>query len=261
MKHLQVIHNEKCLSLQPVKKVEIYSFFDPFCKDCWELKAVLRKLQIEYSQYVEIKQILLPTLRVLTKCQAQSTTEDDNIALAYKAAELQGRKKAGMFLRFVQNEIMPKQDIITRELIMDCAQKARLDIETFQTDIKSVHVTNSLKVDQHISREMEVTMSPTLVFFNENFEDDGLKVEGIQQYAIYTYIINEMISHTIEKELPPKIDEYIIENELVSESELEIIYEWPKNVLSRELKKLKLMNKIEAVTYHTGQYWRKKEAM
>lgn len=256
MKQFQVIQCESTTNLQPLKKVEIYSFFDPFSKECWALKPLLRKLQIEYSQYVEVKQILLPTLRILTKCQAQSTTGDDNIALAYKAAELQGRKKAVQFLTFIQNKIMPKQDIITRELIISCAQQAKLDIDTFLSDMKSVHVTNSLKIDQHIAREMEVTTSPTLVFFNENFEDDGLKVEGSQAYAIYTYIINELLEQVIEKELPPRLELYIQENQLVSEEELSIIYEWPKPVLSRELKKLQLLKKIESVTYNGVQFWR-----
>ncbi|TDM13331.1 DsbA family protein [Macrococcus bovicus] len=259
MKPLQLIECQTNIPLQPLKKIEIYSFFDPFCKDSWELKSILRKLQIEYNPYIEIKHILLPTLRILTKCQAQSTTEDDNIALAYKAAELQGRKKAAMFLRYLQNETMTKNDIITRELLMQSAAKAQLDLDTFAEDIRSIHVTNSLKVDQHIAREMEVTMSPTLVFFNENYEDDGLKVEGVQPYAIYTYIINELIEMDIEKELPPTIYDYIAQNELVSETELDIIYEWPKKILDRELKKLKLMSLIEEVNYNDNKYWRKTE--
>lgn len=258
MKQFQVLDNN-VINLQPLKKVEIYSFFDPFCKDCWALKEVLRKLQIEYKKYVDIKQILHPSLRVLTKCQAQSTTEDDNIALAYKAAELQGRKKAVMFLRYIQNEIMPKQDIITRELIINCAKRATIDVDIFLEDIRSTHVTNALKIDQHISREMEINIAPTLVFFNENIEDDGLKVEGVQPYAIYTYLVNELLDNIIEKDLPPRIDDYIVQNELVSESELEIIYEWPKNILNRELKKLVLQNIIEPVQYDNGQYWRKKK--
>lgn len=258
MGQLQLIVNQTREQLSPNKKIEIYSFFDPFCKDSWKLKATLRKLQIEYYQFVEIKQILLPTLKVLTKCQAQSTTCDDNIALAFKAAELQGRKKANLFLNFIQNEIMPKQDIITKELIMHCAQKAGLDIEVFTNDIRSNHVTSSLKCDQHIANEMDVNVTPTLVFFNENYEDEGLKVEGIHAYHIYTYIINELVETPIEKKLPPTLSEYIREQEMVSEHELETVYEWPHNILMNELRKLKLQNIIEDVYYDHDLFWRYK---
>lgn len=256
---IQYLVDQHIDQLAPSKKIEIYSFFDPFCKDSWQLKATLRKLHIEYSQFVEIKQILLPSLKVLTKCQAQSTTIDDNIALAYKAAELQGRKKANLFLNFIQNEIMPKQDIITKELILYCARKACLDIDVFIEDIRSNHVTTSLKCDQHISSEMDVTVTPTLVFFNENYEDEGIKVEGIQAYHIYTYIINELIDVPIEKKLPPTLLEYIKAQEMVSESELEVVYEWPNNILVNELRKLKLQNIIEDVYYDHDLFWRIKQ--
>ncbi|MCE4955725.1 DsbA family protein [Macrococcoides caseolyticum] len=256
MHSLQVLENQAQNQLVSTQKIEIYSFFDPFCKASWQLKATLRKLQIEYSQFVEIKQILLPTLKVLTKCQAQSTTCDDNIALAFKAAELQGRKKANLFLNYIQNEIMPKQDIITKELIMHCAHKALLDLDVFLEDIRSNHVTTSLKCDQHIASEMDVTLTPTLVFFNENYEDEGIKVEGVQAYHIYTYIINELVDTHIEKKLPPALIDYIREQEMVSENELEIVYEWPHNILMNELRKLKLQNKIEDVYYDHDLFWR-----
>ncbi|UBH13809.1 ClpXP adapter SpxH family protein [Macrococcus armenti] len=257
MNHLQLIRENQFDPLMTKKKIEIYSFFDPFCKESWHLKSLLRKLQIEYNQFIDIKQILLPSLKVLTKCQAQSTTNDDNIALAFKAAELQGRKKAAQFLNYIQNAIMPKQDIITKDLILHSALKAGIDVEVFLEDIKSSHITSSLKCDQHISNEMDVSITPTLVFFNENYEDEGLKVEGVQNYHIYTYIINELLDIPIEKELPPKLIEYITEQELVSESELEVIYEWPKPILMNELRKLKMQRLIEDVHYDHDLFWRK----
>ncbi|MDU7185179.1 MAG: DsbA family protein, partial [Klebsiella sp.] len=38
-------------NLSPVSKIEIYSFFDPFSKDCFKLSAILSKLRIEYNKY------------------------------------------------------------------------------------------------------------------------------------------------------------------------------------------------------------------
>ena len=102
-------------NLSPVNKIEIYSFFDPFNTDCFKLSAIISKLRIEYNQYIRIRHILNPSLKVLTKCQAQSTSDFDNIALAYKAAELQGRLRAERFIHLMQNEIIPKKDIITED--------------------------------------------------------------------------------------------------------------------------------------------------
>ncbi|MBF9296046.1 DsbA family protein, partial [Staphylococcus epidermidis] len=41
-------------NLSPVNKIEIYSFFDPFNKDCFKLSAIISKLRIEYNQYIRI---------------------------------------------------------------------------------------------------------------------------------------------------------------------------------------------------------------
>lgn len=123
-------------NLSPVSKIEIYSFFDPFSKDCFKLSAILSKLRIEYNKYIKVRHILNPSLKVLTKCQAQSTSDFDNIALAYKAAELQGRIRAERFIHLMQNEIIPKRDIITEDMISDCINNAGIDYQVFKEDLQ-----------------------------------------------------------------------------------------------------------------------------
>ena len=59
-------------------------------------------------------------------------------------------------------------------------------------------LTESLKIDLHIAREMEIEQAPSLVFFSEDVHE-GLKVEGLYPYHIYTYIINELMGTPIEK--------------------------------------------------------------
>ena len=99
----------------------------------------LIQIKIEYNQYIRIRHILNPSLKVLTKCQAQSTSNFDNIALAYKAAELQGRVRAERFIHLMQNEIIPKRDIITESMICDCIQNAGIDLEVFKDDLQKVN--------------------------------------------------------------------------------------------------------------------------
>ncbi|QLK85645.1 protease adaptor protein YjbH [Staphylococcus sp. 17KM0847] len=242
--------------LSPVSKIEIYSFFDPFSKDSFKLSAILSKLRIEYNQYIRIRHILNPSLRILTKCQAQSTSDRDNIALVFKAAELQGRSRAHRFMHLIQNEIIPKKDIITEKMIAKCIINAGLDFDVFQEDLKNGKLRDSLKVDLHIAREMEIDIAPSLVFFNEDVQEEGLKVEGLYPYHIYTYIINEMMGAPIEKSLPPALADYIQQKQLVTEEELRTIYEWPERTLRKELKKLMLQRKVEKLKHPEGEYWR-----
>ncbi|MDO5376675.1 MAG: protease adaptor protein YjbH [Staphylococcus rostri] len=242
--------------LSPVSKIEIHSFFDPFCKDSFKLSAILSKLRIEYQQYISIRHILNPSLRVLTKCQAQSTSDRDNIALVFKAAELQGRSRAHRFMHLLQNEIIPKCDIVTEDMIAKCIVNAGLDLDVFREDIQNSKLRDSLKIDLHIAREMDIDMAPSLVFFNEDVHEEGLKVEGLYPYHIYTYIINEMIGMPIEKNLPPTLADYIQQKQLVTEEELRTIYEWPERTLRKELKKLALQRKVEKLKYPEGEYWK-----
>lgn len=49
----------------------------------------------------------------------------------------------------------------------------------------------------------------------------------------------------IEKNLPPKLETYIQQQQLVTMEELLTIYEWPEKLLNKELKKLAIQQKIE----------------
>ena len=87
------------------------------------------------------------------------------------------------------------------------------------------------------------------MFFSENVHEEGLKVEGLYPYHIYTYIINELMGQPIEKNLPPKLEYYIQKKQLVTMEELLTIYEWPEKLLNKELKKLTLQQKVEKLQY------------
>ena len=192
-------------------------------------------------------------MKVLTKCQAQSTSDFDNIALAYKAAELQGRLRAERFIHLMQNEIIPKRDIITEDMICDCINNAGIDYQVFKEDLQKSKLTDSLKVDLHIAREMDIEQAPSLVFFSEDVQEEGLKVEGLYPYHIYTYIINELMGKPIEKNLPPKLEVYIQKKQLVTMEELLTIYEWPEKLLNKELKTF-LTTKVEKLQYPEGDF-------
>ena len=63
----------------------------------------------------------------------------------------------------MQNEIIPKRDIITEDMISDCINNAGIDYQVFKEDLQKDKLTDSLKVDLHL-REMEIEQAPSLVF-------------------------------------------------------------------------------------------------
>lgn len=143
-------------------------------------------------------------------------------------------------------------------MICDCIINAGLDYNEFKEDLQKSKLTESLKIDLHIAREMEIEQAPSLVFFSEDVHEEGLKVEGLYPYHIYTYIINELMGTPIEKNLPPKIEHYIQKKQLVTTEELLTIYEWPEKLMTKELKKLALQQKVEKLQYPEGDFWQSK---
>ncbi|WP_271398613.1 DsbA family protein [Salinicoccus roseus] len=244
------------LVLEPTSHyIEIFYFFDPFSNDCRALEPIINKLQLEYRGHVTIKKILAPSLQVLTKCQAQSTSDIDNIALAYKAAEIQGRNKARAFIRYVLNRIAPTRNICTIEHMEESARLAGLDVNAFTADAHSEDVRSLLKRDLMVYREMDVEELPAMVFFSGDVEAEGVKVEGVYPYHIYTYIINELIDKEIEKHPLPSIHDYIESYEVVSFHELKTVFEWRTGLLLNELKKLRLQRLVEEVETEDGMHY------
>ena len=71
----------------------------------------------------------------------------------------------------------------------------------FLSDIHSNSAAKAFQCDLKITSEMEVSEIPTLVFFNENIEEEGIKITGYYPYEVYVQIIEEMLQ---EKPVPIK---------------------------------------------------------
>lgn len=237
------------------KAVEIFYFFDPFCEECLRVEPIINKLMIEYRDYIILRKILSPSLKVLTKCQAQSTSDMDNVALAYKAAELQGQLKARNLLRFVQNRLTPNRSICTSDVIRESAELARLDVDAFFEDMKNDTVRALLRRDLAVYREMDISDNPSFVFFGGDVHEAGIKIEGVHPYYIFTHIVNGLIDFTIQKRQLPTIFEYIEKFEVVSFAELQEVYGWRPGLLLKELNKMRLQRLISSFETDYGVYY------
>lgn len=237
------------------RTVEIFYFFDPFCDDCYDLEPLINKLSIEYKDHIVLRKILSPSLRVLTKCQAQSSGDNDNIALAYKAAEIQGQSKARSFLRYIQNRLAPTRSICTTDIIINSAMLAGLDLDLFLEDMQSENVRTLLKRDLAVYREMNIEEDPSFVFFSGDIHTAGIKIEGGHPYYIFTHIINELLPFDVEKRPLPTIYEYIEKFEVVSFFELQTVYGWRQGLLLQELNKMKLQRLITAEETDYGIFY------
>lgn len=253
------------------KPLEIYVFIDPFCLDCWSLNPIIKKLQIQYGDYFTLKHVLCGKLTALNDCKTMRKQKasqggfgsDDHLSIPHlasisiKAAELQGKKPGFRFMRRLQELLfLEYADVTDINVLQRCAKYVDLDINEFIRDLYSSSAAKAFQCDLRISAEMDVNNMPSLVFFNENIEDEGIKVDGLYPYDIYVQILTEMLEECVQPaELPP-IEMFLAENPVVATQDLATIYNLPTQKIERKMKKLQLQQKVQKVQAKRGTFWK-----
>ncbi|WP_100331995.1 ClpXP adapter SpxH family protein [Bacillus xiapuensis] len=265
------------------KKLEIYMFVDPLCPKCWALEPIIRKLQIEYGHYFRLKQVLTGNLAALNlpkqKCQSiakhwEKTATRTGMScdgslwienpisspflasIAIKAAELQGRRAGSRFLRKLQEVLfLGSQNVSDLSVLTACANESGLDKGEFLNDIHSSSAAKAFQCDLKISAEMEVEEVPTLVFFNENIEEEGIKISGLYSYDIYVQILYEMLEEIPQPLAPPSLEEFLRHFRLAATKEISEVYNWSAKQVEKEMKKLILQRKARKIPAKHGSFW------
>lgn len=249
------------------KPIEIYVFVDPLCMNSWMLQPVLRRLQVQYEQYFTLKIVLRTSLSKTNSCcfvnmddaKACDKNHPAFPSIALKAAEFQGKRAAFRFLsKLFEYTYLKKRNVLSYSVLLEIAESIELDVDEFILDFSSHRVLRSLQVDLHLANEMEVEDAPSFVFFNENIEDEGLKVNGLYSYNIYEQILEEMVGYEISPEVPPSLDELFKRFDSFSTNEVAEIYNIPEKSAERELKKQLLLQKIERLPLSNMTLWRKR---
>jgi len=267
------------------KPIEIYLFIDPLSCDCWALEPIIKKLKVEYGRYFSIKHVLSGKLDSLnfTKKKALESMGDIwektasrsgmscgvsplfenpvnapyNVSIALKAAELQGRRAGFRFLRKIQEMLfLESGNISSLDVLKYCAQSVGLDVQEFSNDIHSESAAKAFQCDLKITNEMDVHEIPTLVFFNENVEDEGIKITGSYPYDIYVHILEEMLAEKPIKSPPPPLEIFLKTFTFVTTKEIAVIYNMSISQIEREMKKLVLKQVVEQIPAKFGTFWR-----
>lgn len=256
----------------PVQKpVEIYLFLDPFSETCWALQFYLKKLMLEYGRFFTIRAIISSRFSLIQKQNNENVPVSDrtaeccqtmnplNTSLAIKASELQGKRAGKAFLRRLQEKLfIDDLDISRPEVLVACAEEANLDVAEFEKDMTSPSAKRAYQCDLRLTNEMAVETLPTLVFFNQSVEEQGIKVSGLYSYEIYELVLSEILQYVPIPSAKPPLEELVKNSSIIGTEEIAIIYDWSETKALREMKKLQLRQLVEIVQRNNGMYWKPK---
>lgn len=253
------------------KPVELYIFIDPLCPKAFDMQAVIRKLQLEYDHYFTWRFVLSTELASLN-CFSNRTKgclSGDELdithpvlpSIAVKAAELQGKRAGLRYLTKLQEySVLQSKNVNSYATLITIAEEVQLDMMEFTTDFGSKEAARAFQCDLYITREMEVDEVPSIVFFNECIEDEGLKVSGSYDYEVYEHILAELIGNQIICQPLPTIEELFNRFNTLTTHEVAFIYSITEQAAERELKKRMLQQKVERLQAEDITLWRIKEA-
>ncbi|TQR20273.1 DsbA family protein [Psychrobacillus vulpis] len=250
----------------------MYIFLDPLCSACWDLQPIIRKLQVEYGQYFTVRTVLSTQLSnlntVCTKPNEHLVKSNGDYldmehpvfpSIAVKAAEFQGKKAALRFFNKIQEHLFLKTKNVTSfSVLQELAIEVNIDVQEFSNDFRSKECARSFQSDLNITCEMEVTSFPSIVFFNENIEDEGIKVSGIYPYEIYVQILNEMLYEEPHKQQPPSLEKLFERFYSLTTSEIACYYNISEPQAERELKKRLLLQQVDRLVLQDTVLWRLK---
>ncbi|PKR79353.1 dithiol-disulfide isomerase [Halalkalibacillus sediminis] len=267
------------------KPVEIYVFIDPLCPECWSLEPYIRKLAIEYGCYFKLRPIVTGNIADLnfkpSRRKQRLANSWDRVAnrtgmscdgdlwyenpihspwtalLAIKAAEMQGQRLGSRFLRKLQEYLfLDKKNITDVPVLIEIADKVNLDVEEFKKDIYSTTAERALQCDLKLTREMEVEQVPTIVMFNREEDQDGLKVSGLHNYETYEKALFEVMEREARPSIKPCLEDFLSHFNFVASKEVAVVFDWPIEKAEKEMKKLQLAGKVGKVPVKYGTFWK-----
>ncbi|OMQ10396.1 ClpXP adapter SpxH family protein [[Flexibacter] sp. ATCC 35103] len=207
------ITNEKAHIETENKPVKIIYYTDPICSSCWGIEPQLRKLKLEYGDYIDIDYRmggLLPdwsynsggiskpadvahhwdeaSLHYEMPIDGNVWLEDPldssyPSCIAVKAAQIQDKEKAVKFMRVLREKLyLEKKNISKWEIIADAAKITGLNIQKLKEDYEG-DAKKLFQDDLNLAKTLGVRGFPTLFFADAN--NNQVTVYGSKPYAYY----------------------------------------------------------------------------
>ena len=209
------------------KPLKIIYYTDPQCSASWLFQPILRKLKLEYRDYLTIdyhigvggpswEQSNIGSIKTPLDAAkhweelsaSQNMILDGDVWLegplyssylpliAFKAAQLQDSDKAITFLRRLKELVFLEKKNITRwEIIENAALSSGIDAAVLKEDCTGKG-SQLLEADLELAKDLKITMFPTLIFLMDGIAFN--RINGFQTYENFEEIILEVIPNAVK---------------------------------------------------------------
>ena len=245
------------------KPIIIYYFINPFCHTCWNIEPILKKITMEYGAFCSIRPVIIhsPLIPQSNRFEnnhtihSLSSSEEYSIAIAIKAAALQGNKTGRDYLRNVQESLFLYNKSSVKTIIRQASEHTNIDVHEFENDLFSVSAKKAFQSDLELAQEMEVKQFPTFVFLSQHIEDYSMKVSGAHSYETYTFIIGKMLESEVMKKTSPSFDDFFKLYKRFHTEEIAFVFDIPIKEAENNLKKLQLRQKVKKIEQGQNSFW------
>ncbi len=272
---------------QVTKPITLLYFTDPICSSCWGSEPQLRRLKAEYGDAIDIQYHmggLLPGWDVynsggISKPGDVAAHWDEVSAhyrmpiigdvwledplpssyppsIAFKAAELQDRAKALVFLRRLREQVLVEKKNITKwPVIAEAAHFAGLDTTRLQADYTGAGPA-LFQADLTLARSLGVRGFPTFIFGNEA----GARqvVYGSRPYGHFEAAVKAMAPAVKAAARPASLPDLFKAKASWCAEEVAVMLDVSREEATALLKRAEGNGELSAVHTRNGSVWRAK---
>lgn len=274
-------------AMSAVKPIKVIYYTDPICSSCWGIEPQLRKLKLEYGNSIEIEYRmggLLPDWSynsggiskpsdVAHHWDEVSVYYDMPIdgsvwledplsssyppSIAFKAAQLQDKEKALVFLREIRELVfLQKKNITKWEYLEAAAKKTGLNMEQFKADYEG-KAKELFNEDLKLGKELGVSGFPTLFFTDKTGKTE--KVYGSKPYEVYEHAILELDSIVEKSNYFKDPTAVFAKYPTLTAREFSELTGIPRNESEKILDELTQKGELEKFTTKNGSIWKIKK--
>ncbi len=265
------------------KPVKVIYYTDPICSSCWGIEPQLRKLKLEYGNSLEIEYRmggLLPDWSynsggISKPSDVASHWDEVSIyydmpidgdlwledplsssyppSIAFKAAQLQDKEKALVFLREIREMVfLQKKNIAKWEHLETAARNTGLDIEQFKTDYNG-RARELFDDDLKQGRELGVRGFPTMFFTDADGRTET--VYGSRPYSFFEAAVLKLYPAAQKANYEKSLDFVFSQYHSLTAREFSELTDTPRNESEKVLDEVTAKGSLKKYTTRNGSIW------